>query len=70
VGTSALNPTLPPNNLIDNKIRELNDTTTDHEAQLSSVIAFSQIYFQKHATIKFEYEQKVITLKRTIANNN
>ena len=63
------NPTLPPNNLVDDKIRELNDTVTNHKARLSSVTTFSQMYAQKHATLKFEYEQKVITLERTIADN-
>ena len=37
------NPTLPPNNLVNDKLRELYDTVTDHEARFSSVTSFSQI---------------------------
>ena len=60
------NSTLPSNNLRDDKLKELDDTVTDHEARLSNVTTFSKIYAKKDETFKFEYEQMVIALERTV----
>ena len=63
------NPPLPPTNLIDNKLKEFDDVIPDDESRLMNFTIFSQVYPQRHASIKFEYEQKVVSLEKMIADN-
>ena len=58
------NPSLPPSNLIDNKLKEFYNVITDYESRLTNFTIFSQVYAQRHATLKFKYEQKVVLLKK------
>ena len=60
----------PPNNLIDNKLKKLNDVVNNHESQLVNFFTFSQIYAKKCSTLKFEYEQKILILEKFIADHN
>ena len=53
-----------------NKLKKLDDTLNNHESQLTSFTTFSQIYAQKYSALKFEYEQKVLLLEKSIADYN
>ena len=58
------------NSLIDNKIKKLDDALFGHESQITDLNKFSQLYTQKYATLKFEYEQKVLMIEKSIVNQN
>jgi len=48
----------------------LGDAVNKHECQLTNFSTFSQIYAQKYSALKFEYEQKILILKKFIADHN
>ena len=67
------NKTFPPNDLIENKLDEINNVLYTHETQITDLATFSEFYTQKYSMLKHEYEQKDLNIEKALneqlANN-
>ena len=63
---SSSSQTLPPNDLIDSKLDEMNNALYAHESQISNLAIFSELYTQKYSLLKLENEQKVCNIEKAL----
>ena len=50
-----------PNKLVETKLSEI-----DNESQLTSLVSFTQIYSQKHSSLKLEYERNISAIEKSL----